>query len=71
MKKKARENQKVKEYLESDSVNIGNFVFARRTELGLSQQTLADVSETIRSQVSTIESGNADVLNHVFKAALK
>ena len=61
MKRQAREIPEVREYLNSYSVAIGNIVFARRTQLGLTQQKLAELAGTTQHRISEIESGESNV----------
>lgn len=69
---KAREISEVQEYLESFSVSIGNMVFARRMQLNLTQQQLADLAGTTQKRISLIESASGNVeqktLDNVFRA---
>lgn len=70
--KKAREIPEVQDYLESFSVSIGNMVFARRMQLNLTQQQLADLAGTTQKRISLIESASGNVeqktLDNVFRA---
>ncbi|MEB8638242.1 helix-turn-helix domain-containing protein [Bacillus cereus] len=72
LKQRARSIPEVKEYLNSYSVVIGNIVFARRMQLGYTQQQLAEFAGTKQGRISEIESGEGnvtmDVMNRVFKA---
>ncbi|WP_342437954.1 helix-turn-helix domain-containing protein [Paenibacillus sp. FSL L8-0436] len=67
----AREIPEVREYLDSFSVIIGDMVYARRMQLNLSQQELANRAETTQKRISLIEAakGNVgqDVLDRVFR----
>lgn len=69
---KAREISEVQEYLESFSVSIGNMVFARRMQLNLTQQQLADLAGTTQKRISLIETASGNVeqktLDNVFRA---
>lgn len=68
----AKEIPEVRDYLNSFSVVIGNIVYARRMQLNLSQQELAQKAETTQKRISLIECANGnvsqDVLNKVFRA---
>lgn len=72
LKQSAREIPEVAEYLDSFSVAIGNLVFARRMQLGLSQMELARLARTTQATISRIESGDEGVktgtLNSLFRA---
>lgn len=72
LKKEVRKIPEMADYLDSYSVAIGNLVFARRMQLGLSQSELAKLSNTSQAQISKIEAGDdsitAKVLNRVFRA---
>lgn len=72
LKRQAREIPEVAQYLDSVQVVIGNIVFARRTHLGLTQETLAKLAGTKQGKISEIEAGMAnirlDTLNRVFQA---
>ncbi|MBT2293119.1 helix-turn-helix domain-containing protein [Paenibacillus albidus] len=67
----AREIPEVREYLDSFSVIVGDMVYARRMQLNLSQQELANRAETTQKRISLIEAakGNVgqDVLDRVFR----
>ncbi len=71
LKQRAREIPEVKEYLDSYSVVIGNIVFARRLQLGLTQAQLAKLAGTTQARISEIESGDSNttmkVMNDVFR----
>ncbi|MEK0314968.1 helix-turn-helix domain-containing protein [Cohnella sp. 56] len=62
----------VRDYLKSFSVVLGDIVYARRMQLNLTQQVLADQAGTTQKRISLIESasGNVgqDVLDRVFRA---
>jgi ribosome-binding protein aMBF1 (putative translation factor) len=70
-KETVRQIPEVADYLNSFSVVIGNLVFARRMQLGLSQQELAAQAETTQATISRVEAGDDGVksgtLNRIFK----
>lgn len=70
-KKAVRQIPEVADYLNSFSVVIGNLVFARRMQLGLSQQLLSEMAETTQATISRVEAGDDGVksgtLNRIFK----
>lgn len=67
----AKEVPGVSEYLNSYSVVIGDIVYARRMQLNMTQQQLADKAQTTQKQISLIESakGNVgqDIMDRVFR----
>lgn len=67
----AKEVPGVSEYLNSYSVVIGDIVYARRMQLNLTQQQLAEKAKTTQRQISLIESakGNVgqDIMDRVFR----
>lgn len=67
----AREIPEVRDYLDSFSVVVGDIVYARRMQLNLSQQELAQRAETTQKRISLIECANGnvsqDILDRVFR----
>jgi DNA-binding XRE family transcriptional regulator len=51
----------VNEYLNSFSVVIGDIVYARRMQMNLTQQQLAELAGTTQKQISLIESAKGNV----------
>lgn len=70
-KQSARTIPSVAEYLDSFSVAVGNLVFARRLQMGLTQQELADRTDGVtQATISRIEAGGdvkTKTLDKVFK----
>lgn len=70
-KQSARIIPDVAEYLDSFSVAVGNLVFSRRLQMGLSQQELADRTDGVtQATISRIEAGGdvkTKTLDKVFK----
>jgi len=71
LKQEVRQLPGMAEYLDSYSVVVGNMVFARRMQMGLSQSKLAELAETTQARISEIEAGadsvTSKVLNRVFR----
>ncbi|MDF2671036.1 MAG: hypothetical protein K0R67_3342 [Paenibacillus sp.] len=71
LKMAARQIPEVADYLNSFSVTIGNLVFARRMQLGMSQKELSDRAKTTQATISRVEAGHDGVksgtLNDIFK----
>jgi predicted transcriptional regulator len=70
LKKKSREIPEVADYLNSFSVVIGDLVFSRRMQMGLTQQQLAELSGLTQPMVSKVEAGQVvttDTLNNIFR----
>lgn len=69
--KLAMEIPEVADYLESFSVVIGDLIFARRIQLGLTQLELAQLANTTQATISNIEAGKEGTkigtLNRVFR----
>ncbi|MDT3417093.1 DNA-binding XRE family transcriptional regulator [Brevibacillus aydinogluensis] len=61
LKASARQIPGVREYLHSFPAIIGDLVMARRIQMGLSQEKLAELAETTQATISRIESGDEGV----------
>lgn len=70
LKSKVRENQNIKNYLDSFTSQIAKLVFKQRVEMKITQSELAELAKVTQATISRIEAGDTGIKGETYNKVM-